>query len=296
LENITIEELKILKRVMDTKNITQIANELYINQPTISKMIKRIEKQYNVQLFNRKRGFSLTNEGEIFYSYLLDMLKTWKSLEHHISEKNMNFISKIHIGLPPIIGSFLFPQIITSFIETYPYIENIIHEGGGLKVEEDLLKGEIDVGFAVLPTENPSLKDHVIYRDVFVVCVNKKHALATYDEIDFADLKNERFICFSRDFMIHQKFLKMCEDSGFEPNIILNSSQWDLILELVGVNFGIAIIPRILTSKFERKNIKEIKIKYPKVPWEIGIIYNDANYLSIAAKKFIEIAKNTYLN
>ncbi len=282
---------------METKNITQIANELYINQPTISKMIKRIEQKHNVQLFNRKKGFTLTNEGEIFYTYLLDLLKTWKSLEHHISEKNMNYISKIHIGLPPIIGSFLFPKIITSFIEAYPNIENIIHESGGLKIEEDLLKGEIDVGFAVLPTKHPSLKSRVIYRDSFVVCVNKNHPLAIHDEIKFVDLKNERFICFSKDFMIHQKFLKMCEESAFEPKIILKSSQWDLILELVGVNFGIAIIPRILISKFERKDsIKEINIIFPKIPWEIGIIYNESNYLSIAAKNFIEIAIKTYLS
>ncbi|WP_099361549.1 LysR family transcriptional regulator [Fredinandcohnia onubensis] len=294
MDNITIEELKILKRVMETNNITQTANELYINQPTISKMIKRVENQNNIQIFNRKRGFTLTNEGEIFYSYIIDLLTTWKSLEQHISEQNTNYISKIHIGLPPIIGSFLFPKIITSFINTYPFIENIIYEGGGLKIEEGLLKGDIDVGFAVLPTKNPSLKSHIIYRDVFVICMSEKHTLAKYDEIDFADLKNERFICFRNDFMIHQYFLKMCEESAFEPNIVLNSSQWDLILELVGVNFGIAIVPRILISKFERENMKEIKIKTPNIPWEIGIIYSDANYLSIAAKNFIEIARDTY--
>jgi len=294
MDNITIEELKILKRVMETNNITQTANELYINQPTISKMIKRVETQNNIQIFNRKRGFSLTNEGEIFYSYIIELLKTWKSLEQHISEQNTNYISKIHIGLPPIIGSFLFPKIITSFINTYPFIENIIYEGGGLKIEEGLLKGDIDVGFAVLPTRNPSLKSHIIYRDVFVICVSEKHTLAKYDEIDFVDLKNERFICFRNDFMIHQYFLEMCEESAFEPNIVLNSSQWDLILELVGVNFGIAIVPRILISKFERENMKEIKIKTPNIPWEIGIIYSGANYLSIAAKNFIEIARDTY--
>lgn len=86
----------------------------------------------------------------------------------------------------------------------------------------------------------------------------------------------------------------MCEESAFEPEIVLNSSQWDLILELVGVNFGIAIVPRILISKFERENMKEIKIKTPNIPWEIGIIYSGANYLSIAAKNFIEIARDTY--
>ncbi|MFB5089116.1 LysR family transcriptional regulator [Psychrobacillus sp. PGGUH221] len=296
MKNITIEELKILKKVMESKNITQIANELYINQPTISKMIKRIEQQYNVQLFNRKRGLSLTVEGEIFYTYLLDLLKTLNSLEQHISEKNMNYISEIHIGLPPIIGSFLFPKIITSFIATYPYIENIIHEGGGLKVEEDLQKGEIDVGFVVLPTKHQSFKSHIIYRDSFVICVNKNHSLAVYDEIDFVDLRKERFISFDKDFMIHQKFLTMCKESAFEPNIILYSSQWDLILELIEVNFGIAVVPRILTSKIENNNIKEIKIKSPKIPWEIGIIYNNNSYLSIATKNFIDIAKKTYLS
>ena len=47
----TIEDLKIIKAINDTKNITYAARLLFKDESTVSKAIKRIEKELGVKLY-----------------------------------------------------------------------------------------------------------------------------------------------------------------------------------------------------------------------------------------------------
>ena len=54
-------------------SITKAANELHITQQCASDHIKRLEKEYNVVLFERRLKFRLTQAGEIMLHNLLNI-------------------------------------------------------------------------------------------------------------------------------------------------------------------------------------------------------------------------------
>ena len=54
-------------------SITKAANELHITQQCASDHIKRLEKEYNVVLFERRPKFRLTQAGEIMLHNLLNI-------------------------------------------------------------------------------------------------------------------------------------------------------------------------------------------------------------------------------
>ena len=61
--------------LLKESNFTQAAHELYISQPYLTQLIKRIEKKLGVQIINRKRTpFSLTKAGTIYYKYLENLM------------------------------------------------------------------------------------------------------------------------------------------------------------------------------------------------------------------------------
>lgn len=62
-------QLKYFKTVADFMSFTKAANFLYISQPALSKMIKNLEVELDIKLFERKlRQIELTKNGEIFLS------------------------------------------------------------------------------------------------------------------------------------------------------------------------------------------------------------------------------------
>ena len=67
-----IKTLKNFITIAENGSICKAAKELHMSQPPLSKQIKLLEDELNVQLFDRStRGVELTNEGRLLYTLSL---------------------------------------------------------------------------------------------------------------------------------------------------------------------------------------------------------------------------------
>ena len=67
----TLYQIQYLLAVAETGSVGKAAKELYITQSTISESIRDVEKEYNIQLFERgSRGMILTRKGHDFVESL----------------------------------------------------------------------------------------------------------------------------------------------------------------------------------------------------------------------------------
>jgi len=68
--NINLNTLKYFYEVASIKNMTKASENLNVSQPALTKAIKQLESDLNVQLFTRsKKGVALTDAGEVLYEY-----------------------------------------------------------------------------------------------------------------------------------------------------------------------------------------------------------------------------------
>ena len=78
----TLQQLKYTVTVAETGTITEAADRLYISQPSLTNAIHELEKEMNLQIFNRtNRGIFLSKEGEDLdigfnAKYVLDVMKS----------------------------------------------------------------------------------------------------------------------------------------------------------------------------------------------------------------------------
>lgn len=78
----TLQQLKYVVTVAETGTITEAADRLYISQPSLTNAIHELEKEMNVQIFNRtNKGISLSKEGENFLGYARQVLEQAAILE-----------------------------------------------------------------------------------------------------------------------------------------------------------------------------------------------------------------------
>ncbi|HAG44359.1 MAG TPA: LysR family transcriptional regulator, partial [Clostridium sp.] len=127
----SIRNLTYFVEVAKEKNFTRAANNLHLSQPALSKVIKNLENDLKVQLIDRQgKQFKLTDAGEIFYNNCETALETInKELEKLYDSVNFQK-GKIIVGIPPVIGTAIFPTLLSNFKKTYPDIEIILIEGG----------------------------------------------------------------------------------------------------------------------------------------------------------------------
>ena len=105
-------------------------------------------------------------------------------------------------------------------------------------------ENQIDVGIIVLPTDKSIFNTYSFINDEFLLYIHHEHPLANRESVELIELKDEQFILFSKGFALHEHIINACIEAGFIPSISYESSQWDLILELVASNLGIAFLPK----------------------------------------------------
>ncbi|WP_082672981.1 cidABC operon transcriptional activator CidR [Paenibacillus senegalimassiliensis] len=291
-----IRQMQYLIEVARLGSFTKAAQALYITQPTISKTVKAMEEELGVVLFDRVgKKIELTDAGQIIVSQAQQIVTSFQNLMAELDDLRNMKKGHIRIGLPPMVGSSFFPKVIGEFHQRYPEITIQLFEDGAKKVEQGVASGALDVGVAVLPTVEEELSYFPFVEEKLNLVVHPTHPLAEQASADLAELAQDGFVLFREDFTLHDRIISECAKAGFQPHVIYESSQWDLISEMVAVGLGITLLPETICREIDDDNVRIIPLVKPVIPWKLGIVWRDDRYLSFATREWIRFAREVLL-
>ncbi|AZU64140.1 cidABC operon transcriptional activator CidR [Neobacillus mesonae] len=286
-----IKHLQYFLEVARLNSFSRAADELFITQPTISKMIKNLEEELGVVLFDRSRKqLALTDAGRIILEHAKLVDHAMKNLSTDLD--NLFGLKKGHIriGLPPIFDAHDFLKIVGKFHEKYSGITFQLVEDGSKKIEEAVQNNLLDVGIVVLPTKLELFDYFSILEEDLMLILPESHPLANREEVNLVELAQESFILFNKDFALNDRIILSCNNLGFQPTIISESSQQNFIKEMVSYQLGIALLPESISHDLP-KNVKAIRVVNPTISWHLAIIWSKEQYLSYAAKEWLNFTK-----
>ena len=290
-----LKHLSYFVDISKRESFTKAADDIYVSQSALSKSVKSLEQELNVTLIDRtSKSFNLTEEGRILYVEGEKLLQYIDESQDEIIEKIHRSRLRIRIGVPPVISTVYFSQLLFRFIKQYPNIELEISEVGANIVQNQINAGNIDIGVVILPIINTD-NYHIIpaMSSDNALIVNKDHPLASRDEVDFKELEHEDFLILDRTYMLHDIIIKNCEIAGFYPHITTESSQWDFLAEMVAYNQGISILPVPIMKRFYSSDrIKMIRLKEPEFPWNIAMIFKKEKLITAQMEEFIHFVVN----
>lgn len=287
-----IRQLNYFLEVGRKKSITKAADSLHISQPALSKMIKGLEDEIGLPLIIRSNKLNeITDAGLVVMEYAQKMSALRDEMNSTLNDMTNLKRGKIHIGLPPIIGSLFFPKVISKFHHQFPNVEINITEYGGARVVKSVEEGEFELGVAVLPIEEKEFDVYPIVEEEMKLLVPVNHRFSERDSVELIELKEEEFIFYNEEFSLHGIMRNEFILAGFEPNILFKSSQWDFMTEMVSANLGVTILPETISQKAANKELKIIALN-PPVLWKLAVITKKGRYLSFAGRKFIDLILN----
>jgi DNA-binding transcriptional LysR family regulator len=292
-----IRHLQYFIEVALSGSFTKAAETLRVSQPTISKVVKDMEEELGILLFNRTgKKAELTNEGQMIFNQAKDIVNSFDNLSSALSQATHLVKGKLRIGLPPMAGAGYFPEVIGQFHERYPGIMLELIEYGARKIAEDIENGALDIGVVLLPTKHDVYHSIPIADEKLKLIVHSEHRLAAQTEVSLSELAAEAFIIFREDFSLHERIISACISSGFQPRVVCESSQWDFIGNLVAAKLGIALLPENICRQMNPERIATVSLVQPEIPWKLAFIWRKDVYLSFAAKEWIRFVQTIYPN
>ena len=241
-----IHQLEYVMAVVKYHHFSYAANIICISQSTLSQQIKKLEEELGVSLFERStRQVKLTPAGREFAGYAARILEQIYQSRKAMQQYSVAERGEIVLGAIPIIGMLGLVSILADFQKEHPNIHLFIKEAGGETLLEELEKASIDVAFFISPQDdntNENLQLYPLITDDLVLLVYKAHPLSGKRWADLKSLKDERFIFMSSDNGMFRVNVDVCQNAGFMPKVVFQSSQVDTIAALVGEGLGITIL------------------------------------------------------
>ncbi len=224
-------------------NYTTASQVLNISQSVLSKHIKIMESELDVQLFVRsKRGVELSKYGLLLLPYANQIMNINESYMKDIATVKNNG-STLKIASVPAVKQMGIGELIAGFVKENPNVSINILENESAYLVDCLQKQECDLAFVRGIDSRYSELNRLPYvKDRLIALLPVSHPLAQKKELTLKDFKHENLIFSAINTKMYNIVYDACCDEGFEPNIVYTNNNGRHSVEMIERNVGIALM------------------------------------------------------
>lgn len=262
-----LQQLEYIVALDQIKNFTRAAESCHITQATLSTMIRRLEEELDVVLFDRKVSPVVTTDcGR-------ELVDEAKKVLHHIEQirqlaltANDRIEGKISLGVIPTIAGNLLPVILGPILEKYPKLEISIVETPPQTLLSQLKDGSLDAGILSSAHEwGKEYEENVLYYEKLMVYGKK----ATGKQFLLPDeIAKDKVWLFHKGYSLREEAVKLCslETAADDPGLHFEAGSFETLLNMVDAFGGFTLVPELYyrTLSEERKKwVVDFKSPYP---------------------------------
>lgn len=281
----TLDQLRYFQAVCNLGSVIRASEFLRISQPSVSAAIINLEREFETQLFTRQnKRMIVTKEGTVLLELANDLLKRADSTVKTM--KNLGNNRSLTLGVPPMLSSFILPIIYGSFLKAHPDFKINIEESDRSGLLRLLDENRISMAF--LPHEVPfddRYKSVLLTELNNVCCVKNGHRLSQRKSVSIEDLKNEPLALFKNSFFQTERILERYKESGFTPNILLDTAQVSTVQSVVSKGLAVGFVFEFLLESMP--DLAGIPLD-PPMHTKVSLVWKQSENLSGNMNRFIK--------
>jgi DNA-binding transcriptional LysR family regulator len=292
----TLDQLRILKAIVDEGSFKKAADSLFVTQPAVSLQVQNLEKQLEIAIFDRGgRKAQLTEAGKILLNYCEKILGECQETCKAIEDLNNLKGGSIIIGASQTTGTYLMPRMIGLFRQKYPDVSVQLQIHSTRRTGWSVANGQIDIAIigGQLPLElNESLHVIPFATDELALVLPTNHALAKSKELTKEDLYSLKFITLDNQSTTRKVLDQLLSSSGLDVqrlHIEMELNSLEAIKNAVQSNLGAAFLPVVSIERelsggsIHRPIVADLEVKR-----ELKVITNPGRYSSRASEAFTQ--------
>jgi DNA-binding transcriptional LysR family regulator len=288
----------ILSIVENDGNLTKASKKMFMTQPALSQILKKIENEHGVLLFDRnKNPMTLTKSGQSYVRTARIIVDMIDSLQKEFDEENGLERGELHIGVTPFRATYFLPKVLVSYYRKYPGVNVILHQSSNRELlrlmEEsstDLTIGDFNDRFRIAKfAECVDLR-----REEMLLVMHPSHPCAGIGVIDdMTPLENELLMISPtgepmRDIL--DGFFRM---KNFVPKRVMETNNAEFCLNMITEGVGISIVSEAMCG-VENSKITPVYAHFAGSPptMVVSVAYMRKRYLSLSARAFLREIDN----
>ncbi len=239
-----IDDLRWFTVLARTGHATDAAIRLGVPQPTLSRVIRRLEEDLGVDLFDRPgRRIVLNHFGQALLARAEPLLADWDAARRELAELAEPDTGQVRLGFLASLGAWLVPQVLGAYRTRYPEVEVHLRQEGADALVADVREARLDLALTSPRPAGTDLRWRPLHTERLFLTVPSGHRLATRPRVRLADLSQERFIALEAETGLRHITDALFRRAQVVPDVAFESSDLGTVRAMVQAGLGVAIAP-----------------------------------------------------
>ncbi len=253
--------------------IQKASQNLSIQQPAISKTLKRLETELGQKLMSRSnKGLELTDYGKVLFSSVKKAQQEWRLIYENASVELLEKSINLKVGCHTSIASSYFSVFFPKLLQQFPGLKIECIFSTSLQATQKLVKHEIDFGIVINPVRNADIICKNLGKEFLAIYSSQKNKIETI-------MYHPQTLMVSKVLKKH-KSARLVEIPDYEviANIIKNSN-------IAG------ILPNKIAERFQLTSVGD-----PLISVNLALIWNKFGFVSPVKRKILNTILSSFTN
>lgn len=291
-----IDWLRCFLAVEKYRNFSVAADSLFMTQSSLSKQLKSLEEELDLQLFERSTHVvKLTQAGEKVIPHAQWIVGENDRMRHDLDDLKIISRNKISLAAPFGMSYYDITDMVIDFEQKHPNIIAETHEKDHDYMIYFLDSHIVDfcIGYQEFWANPERYCIYPLYEDSIVIVLDRSHPMASLKEFTLADAQDTMFCLPREDSGFFQLFLGMCNDAGFSPRLTLSDVRISTIKRYINYGMRLTVTSALRASiYFKDPSFCHITIK--GAPTITLVLATRNERLDPLQKEFITHAQRWY--
>lgn len=291
-------QIKYMLTIFREGSISRAAEVLYVSQPSVSQMVRKVEEELRADLFVRHTNpLVLTPAGECYMQAARAIQSVQQNLDRQLEEIRLGTRGSIRLGMPLQRSLELLPDIFPRFHARYPAVNLKLTEQGSDALETMLLNHQLDIACLTTSAKTNPLNYILVSREELVLLASKNTALAGRVEdgtpIDIREAEEEAFISLRSGHSTRITQDRLFADAHISPEILFETESIEVAKHAAGPCQAVFLCPKNYIDI--SPEVRKTCVVYPVVGVEQGrhfyICHRKDQYLTHYMVELIRLLK-----
>jgi LysR family transcriptional regulator, hydrogen peroxide-inducible genes activator len=243
---LNIRDITYFIAVAECQHFGKAADRCCVSQPTLSMQLKKLERELNVQLFERSnKRVMITSIGQSVLLQARQVMQEIEIMKQIARDEHDPMVGEFRLGIIPTLGPYLLPQILKDLQRYFPKLELIIYENKTENIVEECQQGALDAIILALPVSDQGLTVEHLFTEKFLVALPAQHPLCAKKHINMDELQDEQLLLLEEGHCLREQALDACRFSGAHEKRGFKATSLETLRHVVAANGGITLLPEM---------------------------------------------------
>ncbi|MGW3322981.1 LysR family transcriptional regulator [Streptomyces virginiae] len=248
-----IKKLRILRTLAEQGTVTRAAEALHMTPSAVSQQLTNLARQLGVVLLEAEgRRVRLTDAAHLVLRHTEAVFAQLERADAELAGYLAGDTGEVRVGAFSTAVPALVVPAVAALRRTHPGVEVRVRETEAAEAYELLSAGGVDLALSLTahaPTaRDPRFTRVALLEDPLDVALPPDHPLAAAPDLRLADLSGDPWI-YGGSGPWSEIARSACEAAGFVPEQAHSASGWTAILAMVEAGMGVALVPRMVSSR-----------------------------------------------